>query len=219
MTEQEWLSADDPDPLLKWLQRSKRHRPTTRKLQLLANAIADRVADRFTDPLSVELRQFMDRLGEATPTRDAYWGEWGPLFKRLDAVRLDHTHILCWAIYVSAPDGGKLYGVPETCVRSVAGYVRREVGDTERVKQVHLLRDVIPNPYRPVTFSHSWRTDTAVSVARGMYESRDFGAMPILADALQDAGCDNEDVLNHCRDAKQVHVRGCWVVDLVLGKA
>jgi hypothetical protein len=43
--------------------------------------------------------------------------------------------------------------------------------------------------------------------------------MPILADALQDAGCDNEDILNHCRDPKQVHVRGCWVVDLVLGKA
>ena len=51
-----------------------------------------------------------------------------------------------------------------------------------------------------------------------MYETRDFSAMPILADALQDAGCDNDDVLNHCRDAKQVHVRGCWVVDLVLGK-
>jgi hypothetical protein len=42
--------------------------------------------------------------------------------------------------------------------------------------------------------------------------------MPILADALQDAGCDNEDILNHCRDAKQTHIRGCWVVDVVLGK-
>ena len=52
-----------------------------------------------------------------------------------------------------------------------------------------------------------------------MYESRDFGAMPILADALQDAGCDNDDMLNHCRDEQQAHVRGCWVVDLVLGKS
>ena len=50
-----------------------------------------------------------------------------------------------------------------------------------------------------------------------MYESRDFSAMPILADALQDAGCDNDDILNHCRDPVR-HVRGCWVVDLVLGK-
>ncbi|QEG25961.1 hypothetical protein GobsT_06960 [Gemmata obscuriglobus] len=50
-----------------------------------------------------------------------------------------------------------------------------------------------------------------------MYESRDFGAMPVLADALQDAGCDSDDILNHCR-GDGVHVRGCWVVDLVLGK-
>jgi hypothetical protein len=51
-----------------------------------------------------------------------------------------------------------------------------------------------------------------------MYESRDFSAMPILADALQDAGCDNDDILSHCRDTSLTHVRGCWVVDLVLGK-
>ena len=56
-------------------------------------------------------------------------------------------------------------------------------------------------------------------LARTMYDSREFSAMPILADALQDAGCDNDDILAHCRDANQVHVRGCWVVDLVLGKA
>ena len=50
-----------------------------------------------------------------------------------------------------------------------------------------------------------------------MYDARDFSAMPILADALQDAGCDSDDILNHCRSGG-VHVRGCWVVDLVLGK-
>jgi hypothetical protein len=57
-----------------------------------------------------------------------------------------------------------------------------------------------------------------LSLARQMYESRDFSSMPILADALQDAGCDNDDILNHCRGPGP-HVRGCWVVDLVLGKA
>jgi hypothetical protein len=81
------------------------------------------------------------------------------------------------------------------------------------------LELVGPNPFRPVAFSLTWRTSTAVVIARGMYESRDFGAMPILADALQDAGCDNADILTHCRDEKQVHVRGCWVIDLVLEKA
>ena len=73
-----------------------------------------------------------------------------------------------------------------------------------------------PSP-RSVAFSSAWRTDTALLLARQMYESRDFSLMPILADALQDAGCDNADILNHCRGPGP-HVRGCWVVDLVLNK-
>jgi hypothetical protein len=81
----------------------------------------------------------------------------------------------------------------------------------------NLCRDVCSNPFRPVVFVPAWRTETAVTLARQMYDSRDFGAMPILADALQDAGCDNPAILDHCRDANQPHVRGCWVCDLVLG--
>jgi hypothetical protein len=80
-----------------------------------------------------------------------------------------------------------------------------------------LVHDIFGNPFRPVAFGAEWRTSTAVAIAKQMYESRDFTAMPILADALQDAGCDNDDVLNHCRGPGP-HVRGCWVVDLVLGK-
>jgi hypothetical protein len=86
------------------------------------------------------------------------------------------------------------------------------------VVQCRIILDVFGNPFRPVAFSSAWRTDTAIALARTMYDSREFSAMPILADALQDAGCDNTDILDHCRDANQVHVRGCWVVDLVLGK-
>ena len=82
----------------------------------------------------------------------------------------------------------------------------------------HLLRDIFGNPFWPVSFNREWRTSTAVSIAKGMYESRDFSPMPILADALQEAGCENADILNHCRSGGP-HVKGCWVVDLVLGKA
>lgn len=71
---------------------------------------------------------------------------------------------------------------------------------------------------RPVVSDPSWLTETVVLLAQGMYNARDFGAMPILADALQDAGCDSDDILNHCRGPGP-HVRGCWVVDLLLGKA
>jgi hypothetical protein len=109
--------------------------------------------------------------------------------------------------------------------RMVASNIlRREELFRDAIPDLHarllaLLRDIFANPFRPVDFSPSWRTDTAVTLARQMYESREFSAMPILADALQDAGCDNDDILNHCRDATLTHVRGCWVVDLVLGKA
>ncbi|MBM3983945.1 MAG: hypothetical protein FJ304_27485 [Planctomycetes bacterium] len=80
-----------------------------------------------------------------------------------------------------------------------------------------MILDTLGNPFRPVAFSSDWRTDTAIALARTMYDAREFGAMPILADALQDAGCDNDDILNHCRGTGP-HVRGCWVCDLVLGK-
>ncbi|MBA4186427.1 MAG: hypothetical protein C0467_00265 [Planctomycetaceae bacterium] len=82
-----------------------------------------------------------------------------------------------------------------------------------------MLRCIIGNPFRPVVLNTDWRSDTVISLARGMYESRDFSPMPILADALQDTGCDNDDILGHCRDEKSTHVRGCWVVDLVLEKS
>jgi hypothetical protein len=51
-----------------------------------------------------------------------------------------------------------------------------------------------------------------------MYDSRAFDRMSLLADALQDVGCDNDDILNHCRHPKATHARGCWEVDLVLAK-
>jgi len=80
-----------------------------------------------------------------------------------------------------------------------------------------LILCVLGNPFRPVAFDPPWRTDTALSLAQQMYDDKEFSPMPILADALQDAGCDSADILDHCRGAGP-HARGCWVVDLVLGK-
>ena len=87
----------------------------------------------------------------------------------------------------------------------------------EYLAQADLLRCVVPFPFRPVALDPAWLTSTVVALAQGIYGERAFDRMPILADALQDAGCENADVLDHCRDPQQVHVRGCWVVDLVLG--
>jgi hypothetical protein len=83
--------------------------------------------------------------------------------------------------------------------------------------QCGFIRDIFGNPFSPVDFDSRWRTSDVVSLARSMYESRGFTAMPILADALLEARCDNDDILNHCR-SEGPHVRGCWVVDLILGK-
>lgn len=80
-----------------------------------------------------------------------------------------------------------------------------------------LVRDIFGNPFQRAVFDPSWRTEVVVGLARGMYEARDFGPIPVLADALEDAGCADIDILGHCRGPSP-HVRGCWVVDLVLGR-
>jgi hypothetical protein len=81
-----------------------------------------------------------------------------------------------------------------------------------------IIRDIFDNGFDfGIAADPSWLTSPVVDLARTMYDSRDFGSMPILADALEEAGCDNADVLAHCRGPGP-HVRGCWVVDLLIGK-
>jgi hypothetical protein len=110
--------------------------------------------------------------------------------------------------------------VADRLLRSVEMVSDVQYSSAFEAKLCSILRDIFGNPFRPaVTFAPEWRTDTVMSLARTMYDSREFSAAPILADALQDAGCDSDELLAHCRDPNQVHVRGCWVVDRVLGKA
>lgn len=93
--------------------------------------------------------------------------------------------------------------------------------DREEAAQCALLRCLFGNPFRTVPWDPtwlSWHDALLVSMARRMYESGDFADMPVLADALEEVGCTDAAVLNHCRQAGE-HVRGCWVVDLLLGKS
>jgi hypothetical protein len=91
----------------------------------------------------------------------------------------------------------------------------------ELKSQAHLVRDIFgPLPFRSVTVDPSWlgwNGGTVVQLVRSIYEERRFGDLPVLADALEDSGCSDPDILGHCRSGLD-HVRGCWVVDLVLGK-
>ncbi|MCE9529888.1 MAG: hypothetical protein K8T89_01910 [Planctomycetes bacterium] len=98
--------------------------------------------------------------------------------------------------------------------------VRRIESDASAVlgaEQAKLIREVSGNPFRPVAIDDRWLTSTVVDIAEAIYEERAFDRMPILSDALMDAGCDSEEMITHCR-GNGPHVRGCWVVDLLLGK-
>jgi hypothetical protein len=93
---------------------------------------------------------------------------------------------------------------------------------SRRVKEMHeqaaLLRDIFGNPFRPVTADPSWLTPKTNKLAQAIYDGRRFQDTPGLANALEDAGCMIREIFDHCRGPGP-HVRGCWVVDLVLGKS
>jgi hypothetical protein len=83
-----------------------------------------------------------------------------------------------------------------------------------------LLHDIIGNPFRPSIADpawFAWRDGTLVWIAQTIYDERCFTDLPILADALEEAGCTHAAILAHCREPGE-HVRGCWVLDLLLGK-
>jgi hypothetical protein len=212
MTEAEWSVHDSPVALLAHLNADG----YSRKLLLYASALCALRPELLTDVLrhwgaAVEAvlagevhPRSLDDLQDRAENESFHLMEHGPVGTRAHYWSLCHVVCCTW---INDP--------AELDVPAPAG---ADLAPTRRFA-ASLVRDIFGNPFRPVTFSPEWRTDTTVSLARTMYEAREFGAMPILADALQDAGCDSEDILSHCRDPKQVHVRGCWVVDLVLDKA
>jgi hypothetical protein len=91
------------------------------------------------------------------------------------------------------------------------------VGRNEHQHQLSLLRCIYNNPFRPGMLEPKCVTQTIKRLAEVIYQERQFDLLPILADALIDAGCDDQDILSHCR-SNGPHVRGCWVVDLILEK-
>jgi hypothetical protein len=101
------------------------------------------------------------------------------------------------------------------CVAKWAESAEKKLAETF---QLQTLRCVFGNPFRRVSIHPGWRSGDAVAVTEGIYFDRAFDRLPLLADALEEAGCDNQEILDHCR-CNGEHVRGCWVVDLLLGKS
>ena len=104
--------------------------------------------------------------------------------------------------------GHILDGMLSKRLRDAAARTRRGFART--------VHDLFGNPFRPVSFDPRWKTADVVALARGIYDERAFDRMPLLADALMDAGCSDDRVIAHCREPG-AHYRGCWVVDAVLG--
>ncbi len=217
MTEVEWL-ASDARPLAQWV----RAWTPPRKYHLLNCACCRLLAPWFVNYRLADCVDRAERYADGALTEQTF-AKWGKLADELGRSAYGRPAVARVGEAVRGLFSYRLVSYPATWdawrVFCVDQTMYDEPFCSEAPEVVRgMLRDIFGNPFRPVACDPAWRTDTAMSLARGMYESREFSAMPILADALQDAGCDNDDVLNHCRDAKQVHVRGCWVVDLVLGK-
>ncbi|WP_052552365.1 hypothetical protein [Gemmata sp. SH-PL17] len=171
------------------------------------------------------LTQFNDAISDAYAARCEAQMARENLFAA-SAPHIDHVRatsisaVIATHVAWSAAANGFYNGMLAQTRDALAFRMKLDAGGTQILagEMCHTLRDIFGNPFRPVRFSPEWRTNTALALAERMYAARDFGTLPVLADALQDAGCDNEMILNHCRDPLALHVRGCWVVDLVLGK-
>ena len=87
----------------------------------------------------------------------------------------------------------------------------------EELAQCHFLRDIFGNHFRRATLDAAWQTPEVMTLSQAIYDNRAFDRLPVLARTLETAGCTDADILAHCRQPR-VHVRGCWVVDLLLGR-
>jgi hypothetical protein len=118
--------------------------------------------------------------------------------------------------YVHAPGWGWLEAPPRLPHEDPRGVT---AGENERRAQCHCFRDIFGNPFaEQPTLERSWlrwNDGTIPKLAEGIYRDRAFEQTPVLADALEDAGCTNADILTHCRSGGD-HVRGCWLIDAIL---
>ena len=230
------------EPRVQAIEEFPDPRGSDRKLRLFACACYYRVSHLLPHPAARETVQVAERFADGTVSVAEFlkaeadirelMTDLEPRWRTSDGaerVTLHPTHaalalagIVCWwepqkAAWYAASNAHLDFPYLANPGVGVHSPRRGEAEVAEKRAQCDLLREIFGNPFRSVAFAPEWQTDSAVSLARQMYEGRDFGAMPILADALEDAGCVDELLLVHCRGPGP-HARGCWAVDLVLGK-
>jgi hypothetical protein len=206
MNEAEWLACGDPGRMLAWLGDE----PGGRRLRLFACACCRRNWPLFGDfPRHQQVVEDLERWADGVEPADGVEAILGrvegpiasfPVTRALRAAGLPDpllaaNRAACELVFAAAP------------ASDLAG---------ARAAQASILRDIVGNPFQPAVFDPRWRTADVTALARRIYEDRTFDRLPVLADALMDAGCDSDAILDHSR-LPAGHARGCWVLDLALG--
>jgi hypothetical protein len=198
----EWLACTDPLVMLGKLG----DRASDRKLRLFACAGCRRLWWLLRDQRSRTAVEVSERYAD---------GLAGP--EDLAAAAGDATQAADEAERARAPGWNAARSAAMTAggARAAADWVARMAAF-----DADLLRDIFGNPFRPVAGERAWPEwagGTAARLARAIYEERRFGDLPVLADALEETGCTDGEILGHLRGPGP-HARGCWVVDLILSR-
>jgi hypothetical protein len=217
VTEAEWLNGIDPDPMLEYLKG----KAGDRKFRLFSCASFRRVWHRLPEVIrqAVEVAErFVD--GKATPVE----------LRSVRQLAASHPGAE-WVAVRNASGYSALHAAHSAAARcslTLDGQFAWEPFVAERKCQTILVGEIFGNPFRPVSIPPAflaWNDGTIVRLAQAAYEERhlpagtlDSGRLAVLADALEEAGCTDADILGHLRGPGP-HVRGCWPVDLCLGKS
>ena len=222
MTEAEWMACTDPRLMLKLL----RGRASERKLRLFLVACARTVWDQITDPVMRRAVDTAERYVDGRAASEEHQTAHGEVYR----LACDRSHFFsdkASMMGVSIGQYMSFFGLSLSCGFSKAALDTLETtnawasgAELTAHLQPSILRDIFGHSFQPATIASTlldWNNSTVVNLAQSIYEDRAFDHLPGLADALEDAGCHDIDILAHCRQPG-THIRGCWVVDLLLGK-
>jgi hypothetical protein len=225
MTEAQWRGCSSPEAILHYLT----DKASPRKLRLYAVGCCRRVWRLMTDERcrhAVEVAQrFID--GRVAAAELSAAGQVVAAAARLaggaGSPAQHATHALGGAAWAATRESAWVAAWDAAWDARMAARdgVAGADWEKERLWQAGLLLDLFGNPFRPARVEPNWLLgDDGVvrKLAQVIYDEDRFGDLPILADALEEAGCACPEMLGHCR-ARQPHYRGCWVVDAVLGFA
>jgi hypothetical protein len=224
MTEEEWIAGTKPRPMLEF----RRDQISRRKLRLFAIACFRRDWNLYNDERSREAISIGERYADGQATSEQLKAAHAAAMQGArEITAVAFMPLGTWRTDQEFEEnhrriGSSLASNDASWGSAMAATARRNIHTPEYILEAHaeaiLLRDICGNPFRPAIFDSRWRTATVTALAQAIYDDRNFDRLPILADALEDAGCTQQEILNHCRGGGE-HARGCWAVDLILGKS